>query len=98
MLSIFSVTYLYGYHQPYAQSCSSEWLFLFLVLIHSTPLIIEAQNPQGLQDGAKAHSLVKLKLQSSQATLSYRVAAYFLETLQIVASGMVLIAWLLWTL
>jgi len=40
MLSIYSVTYLYGYHQPYAQSCSSEWLFLFLVLIHSTPLII----------------------------------------------------------
>jgi len=50
---------------------------------------LEAQNPQGLQDGAKAHSLVKLKLQSSQAALSYRVAAYFLKTLQIVASGFV---------
>ncbi len=40
MLSIYSVTYLYGYHQPYAQSCSSEWLFLFLVLIRSTPVTI----------------------------------------------------------
>ncbi|MBQ2969617.1 MAG: hypothetical protein IJE15_04435 [Bacteroidaceae bacterium] len=35
---------------------------------------------------------MKLKLQSSQAALSYRVAAYFLDTLQIVASGMALIA------
>ncbi|MBR6601013.1 MAG: hypothetical protein IKK87_04100, partial [Bacteroidaceae bacterium] len=41
------------------------------------------------QDGAKAHSLVKLKLQSSQATLSYRVAVYFLKTLQIIESGFV---------
>ena len=89
MLSIFSVTYLYGYHQPYAQSFSSEDCFFLGVLIHSAPLIIEAQDPHGLQDGAKAHSLVKLKLQPSQATLSYRVAAYFLKTLQIVASGFV---------
>jgi len=51
---------------------------------------LETQNPQGLQDGAKAHSLVKLKLQPSQATLSYRVAyAYFLKTLQIIASGFI---------
>ena len=55
-------------------------------------IVWRRNNPQGIQDGAKARSFREINLSSSQATLSHRVGTYFLKTLQIVASGMVLIA------